>query len=87
MKVSELERMFQKFFFVAKRVRIEIDIGVSVVFVVFAVCTLARQIFESFFTVIVLLVGAGEIIELVARYLREYKVQKMIIVNRIRERV
>ena len=34
----------------------------------------------------VLLVGAGETIELVARHLREHKVQKMIIANRTRER-
>lgn len=33
-----------------------------------------------------LLVGAGETIELVARHLREHKVQKMIIANRTRER-
>ncbi|MGC6744267.1 hypothetical protein ACP0HM_03295 [Escherichia coli] len=39
----------------------------------FAACTLARQIFESLSTVTVLLVGAGETIELVARHLREHK--------------
>ena len=33
-----------------------------------------------------MLVGAGETIELVARHLREHKVQKMIIANRTRER-
>ncbi len=42
----------------------------------FAACTLARQIFESLSTVTVLLVGAGETIELVARHLREHKVQR-----------
>ncbi|PAX93005.1 hypothetical protein CKW47_21285, partial [Bordetella pertussis] len=34
-----------------------------------------------------LLVGAGETIELVARHLREHKVQKMIIANRTREQI
>ena len=77
MKASELERMFQKSFS---------DIGASAVSVAFAACTLARQIFESLSTVTVLLVGAGETIELVARHLREHKVQKMIIANRTRER-
>lgn len=86
MKASELERMFQKSFSVAKRVRTETDIGASAVSVAFAACTLARQIFESLSTVTVLLVGAGETIELVARHLREHKVQKMIIANRTRER-
>lgn len=84
--VSDLERMFQKSFSVAKRVRTETDIGASAVSVAFAACTLARQIFESLSSVSVLLVGAGETIELVARHLREHKVQKMIIANRTRER-
>ncbi|MBN3172494.1 glutamyl-tRNA reductase [Pectobacterium brasiliense] len=83
---SELERLFQKSFTVAKRVRTETDIGASAVSVAFAACTLARQIFESLSDVTVLLVGAGETIELVARYLREHKVQKMVIANRTRER-
>lgn len=34
----------------------------------------------------ILLVGAGETIELVARHLREHGVQKMMIANRSRER-
>ncbi|MBA2814506.1 glutamyl-tRNA reductase [Candidatus Pantoea persica] len=83
---SELERMFQKTFSVAKRVRTETEIGASAVSVAFAACTLARQIFESLSTVNVLLVGAGETIELVTRHLREHKVQKLIVANRTRER-
>ncbi len=83
---SELERMFQKTFSVAKRVRTETDIGASAVSVAFAACTLARQIFESLSTVNVLLVGAGETIELVARHLREHNVKKLMIANRTRER-
>ncbi|MGK9457157.1 glutamyl-tRNA reductase [Enterobacter ludwigii] len=86
LKASELERMFQKSFSVAKRVRTETDIGASAVSVAFAACTLARQIFESLSTVTVMLVGAGETIELVARHLREHNVKKMIIANRTRER-
>lgn len=86
LNVSELERMFQKSFAVAKRVRTETDIGASAVSVAFAACTLARQIFESLSSVTVLLVGAGETIELVARHLREHNVRKMVIANRTRER-
>lgn len=83
---TELERLFQKSFSVAKRVRTETEIGSSAVSVAFAACTLARQIFESMTDVKVLLVGAGETIELVARYLREHQVKKMVIANRTRER-
>lgn len=83
---SELERMFQKTFSVAKRVRTETEIGASAVSVAFAACSLARQIFESLSSVSVLLVGAGETIELVARHLREHSVRKLMIANRTRER-
>ena len=83
---SELERMFQKTFSVAKRVRTETEIGASAVSVAFAACTLARQIFESLSTVNVLLVGAGETIELAARHLHQHKVRKLMIANRTRER-
>lgn len=82
----ELERLFQKSFSVAKRVRSETDIGASAVSVAYAACALARQIFESLSELKVLLVGAGETIELVARYLKEHQVQKMIIANRTIER-
>ena len=83
---ADLERLFQKTFSVAKRVRTETDIGASAVSVAFAACTLARQIFESLSEVNVLLGGAGETIELVARHLREHKVRHMMIANRTRER-
>lgn len=83
---SDLERMFQKSFSVAKRVRTETEIGSSAVSVAFAACTLARQIFESLSEVTVLLVGAGETIELAARHLNEHHVKKMVIANRTRER-
>lgn len=82
----ELERLFQRSFSVAKRVRTETDIGASAVSVAFAACALARQIFESLVGVTVLLVGAGETIELVARHLREHQVKRMVIANRTRER-
>ncbi|MGL9735599.1 MAG: glutamyl-tRNA reductase [Symbiopectobacterium sp.] len=83
---SELERLFQRSFSVAKRVRTETDIGASAVSVAFAACALARQIFESLLDVTVLLVGAGETIELGACHLREHQVKRMVIANRTRER-
>ncbi|HEY0211385.1 glutamyl-tRNA reductase [Acerihabitans sp.] len=83
---GELERLFQKSFSVAKRVRTETEIGSNAVSVAFAACTLARQIFESLADVTVLLVGAGETIELVARHLREHHVKQLVIANRTRSR-
>ncbi|MDE9543949.1 glutamyl-tRNA reductase [Xenorhabdus bovienii] len=83
---GELERLFQKSFSVAKRVRTETEIGANAVSVAFAACTLARQIFESLSKLNILLVGAGETIELVARHLKEHRVRHMMIANRTKER-
>lgn len=83
---GSLERLFQKTFTVAKRVRTETDIGGNAVSVAFAACSLARQIFESLETSTALLVGAGETIELVAKHLFEHKCQNIIVANRTRER-
>ncbi|CAM3732459.1 glutamyl-tRNA reductase [Xenorhabdus thuongxuanensis] len=83
---SELERLFQKSFSVAKRIRTETEIGANAVSVAFAACTLARQIFESLSRLNILLVGAGETIELVARHLKEHGVNRMMIANRTKER-
>lgn len=66
--------------------RTETQIGANAVSVAFAACTLARQIFESLSSLTILLVGAGETIELVARHLREHQVKKIIIANRTKER-
>ncbi|ENO8811363.1 glutamyl-tRNA reductase [Photobacterium damselae] len=81
-----LEKLFQKTFTVAKRVRTETDIGGNAVSVAFAACTLARQIFESLHGSSVLLVGAGETIELVARHIVEQGCSSLIVANRTRER-
>ncbi|ELR63429.1 Glutamyl-tRNA reductase [Photobacterium marinum] len=81
-----LEKLFHKSFTVAKRVRTETDIGGNAVSVAFAACTLAKQIFESLSDATVLLVGAGETIELVARHLVEQGCNKLIVANRTKER-
>ncbi len=83
---GELERLFQKSFSVAKRIRSETDIGASAVSVAFAVCTLARQIFGSLSDLTVLLIGAGETTALVARHLCTRQVGHLIIANRTRSR-
>ena len=66
---TAMEKLFQKTFSVAKRVRTETDIGGNAVSVAYAACTLAKHIFESLEDSTVLLVGAGETIELVAKHL------------------
>ncbi|WP_100754234.1 glutamyl-tRNA reductase [Vibrio salilacus] len=83
---SAMDKLFQKAFSVAKRVRTETDIGGSAVSVAYAACTLAKHIFESIEKSTVLLVGAGETIELVAKHLAGNGCKKMIVANRTKER-
>ncbi|PPI86821.1 glutamyl-tRNA reductase [Candidatus Pantoea edessiphila] len=83
---KEIDRIFQKTFYVAKRIRFETDIGSNNISVAFAACALVYEIFNSLSKLIVLLIGAGKTIHLVAHYLRKYKVKKIIISNRTRSR-
>lgn len=79
---TNLSRLFQKTFSTAKRVRSETEIGSSAVSVAYAACGLARQIFDDFSNLRFLLVGAGETIELVARYLLQNGAKNLMVANR-----
>ena len=77
-----MDRLFQRTFGVAKQVRTDTEIGQSAVSVAFAAVNLAKHIFASLEKARVLLVGAGETIELVAKHLYENKVGKITVANR-----
>jgi len=77
-----MDRLFQRTFGVAKQVRTDTEIGASAVSVAFAAVNLAKHIFASLEKTRVLLVGAGETIELVAKHLYENKVGKITVANR-----
>jgi glutamyl-tRNA reductase len=83
---GKLSRLFQRTFATAKRVRTETEIGSSAVSVAYAACGLARQIFDNFSNLHFLLVGAGETIELVARYLIQNGAKNIMIANRTHAR-
>ncbi|MEP1445074.1 MAG: glutamyl-tRNA reductase [Paraglaciecola sp.] len=76
------ERLFQHTFAVAKRVRNETDIGANAVSVAYASVQLAKHIFSSLEKSRVLLIGAGETIELVAKHLYEQNVKSLTVANR-----
>ena len=76
------ERMFQQAFSVAKKVRTDTEISVNAVSVAFAAVTLAKQVFGSFDNKKVLLVGAGETIELVAKHIFEQGAKDIVVANR-----
>jgi glutamyl-tRNA reductase len=81
-----LNRLFQQTFSVAKQVRTDTAIGASAVSVAYAAVSLARKIFQDLAEKKVLLIGAGETIELVARHLREQGVTHILVANRTVER-
>jgi glutamyl-tRNA reductase len=81
-----LGKLFQRAFAVSKQVRTDTDIGSSPVSVAFAAVSLAKQIFGDLKETTVLMVGAGETIELAARHLHSQGVDKIIIANRSVER-
>ncbi len=77
-----LNRLFQHTFRVAKRVRTDTDIGANAVSVAYSGVSLAKRIFTRLEDQTALLIGAGEMIELVARHLKQNRVQHIIIANR-----
>jgi glutamyl-tRNA reductase len=77
-----VNKWFQHTFSVAKRVRTETQIGANAISVAFAAVQLAKQIFSDLQQSHVLLIGAGETIELVAKYLVEHNVLNITLANR-----
>lgn len=82
----ELEPTFQYVFSVAKRVRSGTAIGQNPVSVAFAAVTLAQRIFADLGAANVLLIGAGETIELVAQHLLQSGAEKIVVANRTLDR-
>ena len=80
-----LDRLFQQSFAVAKRVRTDTRIGAHPVSVAFAAVRLARQVFTEIENATVLLIGAGDTIELAARHLVEQRARRLLVANRTLE--
>ena len=83
---SEFELVFRQVFSTAKKVRSDTAIGENPVSVAFAAVSLARRIFADLSSLSVLLIGAGDTIELVARHLREAGVRRLSVANRTLDR-
>ncbi len=79
---QQLGKLFQHAFSVAKQVRTETSLGANPVSVAFAAVRMAQQIFSDLKQLTVLLIGAGETIELAAKHLQKQQVKKIIIANR-----
>ena len=81
-----MNKLFHKAFSVAKRIRTETKIGSSAVSISYAAVELAKKIFGTLQGRSVMLIGAGEMAELAARYLLSNGVQEILIANRTYEK-
>lgn len=79
---THLQRLFQWVFATSKRVRHDTQIGVNPVSVAYTAVHLARRIFADLSKRSVLLIGAGETIELAAQYLVSQGIQQLFLTNR-----
>ena len=79
---SQFEKLFQSTFSTAKQVRNQTVIGANAVSVAFAAVQLSKQIFSAIDRSRILLVGAGETIELVAKHLKEANAKSITVANR-----
>jgi glutamyl-tRNA reductase len=79
---SSLDRLFQHSFSVAKRVRTDTAIGLHPVSVAYAGVRLAQQAFAALDQATVMLIGAGDTIELAARHLAEQRTRRLLVANR-----
>jgi len=77
-----LNRLFQHSFNAAKSIRTNSGISDHTVSVAYTAVVLARQIFGDLTTKTVVLVGAGDMIQLCGRYLRDHGIANLLIVNR-----
>jgi glutamyl-tRNA reductase len=79
---QRLDRLFQQTFSVAKRARTDTRVGANPISVASTAVRLAQNSFARLDDSTVLLVGAGETIELAARHLSEGRVRRLLIANR-----
>jgi glutamyl-tRNA reductase len=77
-----LDRLFQHTFAAAKSIRHNSGIGTHPVSVAYTAVSLARQIFGELSSQNVVLIGAGEMIRLCGKHLREQGIARIEIVNR-----
>jgi len=82
----QLGRLFDSAFAVAKRVRAETAIGKETLSIAFAAVKLTGHIFADPKKLRVVLVGAGDTIELVAQYFKRQGVAQITIANRTEEK-
>ena len=77
-----LSRLFQHTFAVAKLVRNETEVGAHPVSMAYAAVQMAKRIFSDLHEQTALLIGAGEMVQLIARHLQQQGVARIVVANR-----
>jgi glutamyl-tRNA reductase len=77
-----LNKLFHQAFRVAKKVRTDTEIAKNAVSVSYAAVELAKRIFDILEEKCLMLIGAGEMIELALRHFKQHGVRKIYITNR-----
>ena len=81
----QFQHLFPSVFEVAKLVRAQTRIGYHPITLAYAVVQLAKQIFPKIKDCVVMLIGAGETIDLTANYLQRQNAKQLLFVNRTLE--
>ena len=79
---SKLGKLFQKTFQVTKEIKNSTEISNNSISVAYAACALARQIFSSLIETNILLIGAGETIELCSKHIMSHGCNQLYFANR-----
>ncbi|MEW6528118.1 MAG: glutamyl-tRNA reductase [Spirochaetota bacterium] len=77
-----LNKLFHQAFRTAKRVRTQTEIARNPLSIAFIAVELAKKIFEDLSKQSVLLIGAGEMAELILKYLTKFKIGRVTLANR-----
>lgn len=83
---NHLKYLFPAVFEASKHIRTETHIGANPVSIAYAITKLAKNFFDPLSNCSVLLIGAGETIELIATHLHGIGIKKIIIANRTIEK-
>jgi glutamyl-tRNA reductase len=79
-----LNRLFHHAFHCAKRVKTETDIARNPLSIAYIACEQARKVFDDLSTKKALLIGAGEMGELILKYLGKFNIRDITLANRSR---
>lgn len=79
---TRLQRLFQRVFSVSKQVRADTKIGANPITLGYAAVNLAKRIFSDLSKCNVLLIGAGEVIELTAFHLYNQGIKRFVVASR-----